>query len=135
MREFFRGWRRKAGVITLILACVVVAANVRSFVVSDSIHIRLGIGRSLYADSGVGCWTINLSISPYQALHTPLWMTLDPSGVGFVDWDWKWGDFGYNHYQEEKIDIVTLMGPYWSLVLPLTLLSAYLILWKPRMRA
>jgi hypothetical protein len=26
------------------------------------------------------------------------------------------------------------MIPYWSIMLPLTLLSAYLILWKPRKR-
>ena len=50
------------------------------------------------------------------------------------NWVWRFGGFGVWRYVD-TVDGVTessLFVPYWSLTVPLTLLSAYLILWKPR---
>lgn len=41
MWSFFHGWRRKAGVVTLVMALAMAAAWVRSCVVDDLIQIRL----------------------------------------------------------------------------------------------
>jgi len=35
MGDFFKGWRRKAGCVTLVMACTFAAAWVRSFIVED----------------------------------------------------------------------------------------------------
>ena len=37
MGNFFRGWRRKLGVVTLLLACVAMGGWVRSLVIKDRI--------------------------------------------------------------------------------------------------
>jgi len=39
MRDFFKGWRRKIGVLTLGLACAFAAAWIRSEVTCDSIQV------------------------------------------------------------------------------------------------
>lgn len=39
MREFFRGWKRKIGVLTLLLACALTTGWMRSFYVCDDIRI------------------------------------------------------------------------------------------------
>ena len=38
MFEFFRGWKRKAGVATLVMACTLAAAWVRSLFVTDFVN-------------------------------------------------------------------------------------------------
>lgn len=38
MREFFQGWRRKAGLLTLLVACLFMTGWVRSLVVQDRIE-------------------------------------------------------------------------------------------------
>lgn len=77
------------------------------------------------------------------------WASMDSAAAGPVPWNW--------HSQSEEMLVSThgdvslpeLIGEaeaespelrfgylfYWWLVLPLTLLSAYLILWKPRKKA
>ena len=42
MREFFRGWRRKVGCITLVMACAFVGGGIRSGVVFDRIAFAIG---------------------------------------------------------------------------------------------
>src|SRR5438105_3724804 len=39
MRDFFKGWRRKIGVLTLVMACVCMAAWVRSYSAEDKAWI------------------------------------------------------------------------------------------------
>jgi hypothetical protein len=39
---------------------------------------------------------------------------------------------GAGQYKDTGIGIVNYTLPYWSIAIPLTLLAAYLILWKPR---
>ena len=42
MREFFRGWRRKSGVLTLLMALVFMAGWVRGFTTADQIEFYPG---------------------------------------------------------------------------------------------
>lgn len=42
MREFFRGWKRKLGVVTLLMACVFVAAEIRGRFYEDWRFVRIG---------------------------------------------------------------------------------------------
>lgn len=41
MREFFRGWKRKAGCVTLLLACVFTAGRIRSREDEDDFGLKV----------------------------------------------------------------------------------------------
>ena len=151
MGEFFKGWRRKAGLVTLVMACLLTVGWMRSIAEFDcfcltgnswlhvswfNVTIQSAEGRlTLFRDSpdyGIAAlwWSGEnaKTIEPY-----------DPLGVAegiHIEWrrDWACFTFGAYHVLEgtELIRTDVYDIPYWSLVLPLTLLSAWLILIKPR---
>lgn len=150
MREFFHGWRRKAGVVTLVMAMLLFGVWMRSYSVWDSIPIKDGISlHFIQSIHGGVCWTRHVP-SPsnsqmYSSQNIPIrwtaqdadkshlhryWLQLD------VEWQRNWCRFHFaattigNPNDKTRHD--TWIIPYWSLVAPPTLLSAYLILWKPR---
>ena len=102
MGECFHGWRRKMGCVTLVVACFLFGIWMRSQFITDS-HLFLG---SYFAQSQSGQFSIlQMRIVPDTPL--PLYdATIDISQIWSVN--------------------------YLALVAPLTLLAAYLILWKPR---
>ncbi len=51
-----------------------------------------------------------------------------PTWAAEENWEWEWHGFLVRTGRDYRI----LAVPYWSLVWPLTLLAAYLILWTPR---
>lgn len=53
MREFFKGWRRKAGVVTLLTACIFTIAWLKSLATLDSLYFRDADDRDSYAVSSV----------------------------------------------------------------------------------
>ena len=115
MGEFLKGWRRKAGLVTLALACVLTAGWMRSYVVFDdqmSLDVPFGSPRIVWSIGGYVC------SAPDGPRATPIESDL-PS---ILDMQIRVG-------RPTMADVVI---PYWSLVLPLTLLSAWLILGKPR---
>lgn len=144
MREFFRGWRRKVGCVTLLISCVLMVGWMRSRAKLDTVYIPV-----------------------FNRLH------LVVSARGELAWlsaDW----LGYEAWQWQTTDVTTIKAPtgsaaatfpdimerlhrgleddarmrgekngrsprlwlisYRSAILALTLLSAYLILWGPRKR-
>ena len=124
MGEFFKGWRRKAGLGTLAMACVLAVGWMRSYTVAeDAAWFSIGSQQQLmvsfagrvrwesYPVSGEAAWTVR---------------SYNKSGPIF---------------SEDRLVLAgsSLSGwviPYWSLILPLTLLSAWLILGKrPTSRA
>ena len=111
MGEFFQGWRRKAGCLTLALACVLTVAWMRSRVVDDRLQLA---SQTLISSAGSIAWLSDPSGDVIDWSSDPA----DPDGVVFL--------LGYG--RETRL-IMSL--PYWSLVLPPTLLSAWLI-WGAR---
>ncbi len=101
MGEFFKGWRRKAGLVTLAMALLLTVAWMRSCVTSDVIisHSQMPSTSFESCDGGLCCfqWTDTSTAAQHRTSRQTLY---------FI--------------------------PYWSLVLPLTLLSAWLLLVKPR---
>ena len=61
---------------------------------------------------------------------------MDGCAGGDIEWRRDWAGFTAVSYSvtdgAEILRTLSFIFPYWSVVLPLTLLSAYLILWKPR---
>lgn len=119
MREFIRGCRRKAGCTTLVMALVASGMWLRSYVAVDWGHLSTGsinVGFQsfdgylyLYANRGPGFY------SPIRWGSQPL----EAVGVSLTANASRWRN---------------PLIPFWSFTIPLTLLSAYLILWTPRKR-
>ncbi len=131
MREFFHGWRRKAGCVTLVLALVFMGAWLRSYIVEDRLAFTTGDFRH--------------AISSFQGrVGWDRWLDSPPS-VG-VAWSSEWRNLNMpirarpTHFKARpgsilgKLQFESRAVPYWPFAIPLTLLSAYLILWKPRKR-
>ena len=149
MGEFFKGWRRKAGLVTLAMACALMVGWVRSSVVCDQLFIPLRAS---------GLWTASvkgqLGCVRHTDWHEPIeWYSADTSvfpditifdEIHHLDSATsQWSHFGFR-FGAGRIPTPTggaiqqwdsfqfCYIPYWSLVLPLTLLSAWLILGKRR---
>jgi hypothetical protein len=105
--EFFKGWRRKAGLVTLALAMVLTAGWMRSTLYYDQFFMQVPRGVLHYVCSENGRIVVE---SPADRFWDDESFALYS---GPIDYQW------------ERVGI-----PYWSLVLPLTLLSAWLILAK-----
>ncbi len=153
MREFFRGWRRKVGCVTLAMACLLGVFWGRSHLIADKIEVpgwHSGSECKSYAGYISLTWR-----SPSEQFEKIRWTSEVLSEWSEVDiwtyndarfeWNWSGIKFGSvatgvwsEHRGEDSLsgEIRThFRAVYdWVLVLPLTLLSAGLILWKPRKR-
>ena len=148
MREFFRGWRRKAGCLTLGLACLFAAGWMRSYSNYETFTFPFGSNNYVqaafvYKKLIVG--RISIKRSGEQANARPqMWVT-DPHSEEL------WTEFAiggttsqanpdfvapHTHSTvsskgaEYLVDHWFCSVPCWSIVLPLTLLSAWLLLSK-----
>ena len=121
MREIFNGWRRKVGFVLLMMACMLMGAWIRSYSFEDSIRII----------RGSKCHLINSDQSELA------WLSFTDSGSNnFYGWESrKYSTDGLaNLATQWPYDTKSWVVRYWQILLPLTLLSACLLLWKPRKR-
>ena len=110
MGEFFKPWRRKVGLLTLVMACVFANAWVRKLPFDYRIQIE--------------AFKTDLRIVLQRGAHlsSNTVTTIGPPGItqtvlgGPKDWH-NW---------------IVIPIPYWAPVVPLILLSAYLLLSKQR---
>jgi hypothetical protein len=136
MGELFRRWRRKTGCMTLVLACVAMGGWVRSQNHLDHVSLNLddetihafnstpfGIEWMKQRSTGVQWFTGRIRASSnrstpekYDRIFESLFSASDLCG------------FRVGIGKDARILVV----PYWFIVLPLTLLSAWLLLSKPR---
>ena len=147
MREFFRGWRRKVGCVALVMACVIMGLWFRTHFVEDVILsgngkgtiISVQLSRSglllnryegVVMKPGVKWWRegpVKDQIGPPRAFFTREKVTFTRQS--------QWYVFGSGEIQNDLGNTMSFwVLPFWSIIVPLTLLSAYLILWKPRKR-
>ncbi|MBC7820427.1 MAG: hypothetical protein IAG10_26380 [Planctomycetaceae bacterium] len=141
MREFFKGWRRKAGLVALAMACGFMMLCFRSYLITDFITTRTSDNSYQFVttDGGDVVWGRSRSDS----------LIGQPAR-------WSWSSRAYRRrpftlpkgwqisaqrtilgaefmtLRREDITMSSWRVPYWSLVLPLTLLSALLLLIKTR---
>lgn len=141
MKEFFRSWRRRVGCITLMMALAIVALWMRGQFVGDLIVVPSDTRGLTF---GTGYFGFGVEFSevevPSQAFS---WRTFPkPTFAEIAEGDrynaavygpnryWRWG---FSGLQMEKVNDTRRIGvSHWWLIVPLTFLSAYLILWKPR---
>ncbi len=149
MGEFFKGWRRKTGLALLAMACVLMVGWMRSRLFQDTFTVSLRSSsqiRLVSASQHLVIAKINISMAEGEASNRErFWMSrrIDFTGWLFTSADTTpiyFGFHGHSFWIDEhlivvfgtSVSVTKLHFPYWSLVLPLTLLSAWMILIKPR---
>ncbi|HEY4262251.1 MAG TPA: hypothetical protein VGM98_18935 [Schlesneria sp.] len=134
MYTFFHGWRRKAGVIALVMALVMMGVWIRSLTIRDVIQLPV-LGRLSYVISAGS--KIHLHPTRIHAYGKRVEWTCsefypDPEGLtafrdslsGYAVPVWDWTGF--------VLSSEIWRIPYYSIVSPLAIFSFYLIIWKPR---
>ncbi len=139
MGDFFHGWRRKTGVATLVLALAFTGGWFRSDLIHDAFGSPIGKSRAAGLLSAAGQLGVYVTTDndAYNIPKQPAWKTckretfraLFPARSGFI-WSWHYHEFGMLRHSSGNVSVVII--PYWSIVLPMSLLSAYLLLIKPR---
>jgi hypothetical protein len=121
MDTFFYGWPRKAGFVLLVMACVVVGFWYRSHYENDALLLALG-NRQHEIQSG------------YDGLAWISWDILQGNEDGHTGWNSSQFHEPIMIIEQRDVDcrFEKVAIPFWPVVLTLTLLSACLILWKPR---
>lgn len=141
MGDFFKPLRRKIGIATLLMACLFAAGWVRSQKLMDVFMFHGGTKTTGIVYSVRNC--LSLTSRQDDDLHSvvsfPIWHESpaidfpDPSAVYPVEW--KCPKCGSNFLVGGDAGFLARIShiPYWSIVTPLTALSAWLLLSKPRM--
>jgi hypothetical protein len=141
MREFFRGWKRKVGVITLVLACMFAGGWKRGLAAKEVVRLCVADELTYFFVSN-GSWLYWQGVRGKPELNTPKAIGDIRVGPVYFSTDVDNGDYRYvlqaeqrSFYPEEKrygYRITSWAIPYWSIVLPLTAISTWLLLSKPR---
>lgn len=148
MPTSFKPMRRKIGVLTLVMACVFMAGWVRSKSKFENLEIPLGEtayaygvtskggGIDVYRVAGMepaGEWIYSSRPAPLDENGHPKLATPWESHHE-IEWRWDWAGFhvGVSRWNRMNWQIESCMIPYWSIVIPLTLISAWLLLSRPR---
>ena len=143
MSELIRGWRRKIGVVTLLIACVFMAGWVRNYFIRDSVNIPTGNSSSIEFISGYQCLNLVVmwsTIPDHEMASFRIYHQKEEEEIGFHAGKFlfagdnspfrpAWFSFS-NEVRTTSLMIFSL--PYWSITIPLTLLSGWLLLSKPR---
>lgn len=153
MALYFKPLRRKLGVVTLAMGCVFLGGWMRSHFTWDHTWLRLSGTRSHYSlnsvDGRLWYWKVVffreidwgcgwICPSHFKGSGTDLngaWKPLDALSGLELDWRRDWAGFhcGTGNFSSgENVLVQDATVPYWSIVVPFTLLSAYLLLSKPR---
>lgn len=118
MKAFVQGWRRKIGCGLLILACALIAPWTYSYSLVVAVEVpRPYLQHAIESRSGHLLWTA------YP--------------VSKSRWKFAWYSsddprHGHDPFEDEALGTREWTIPYWSLILPLTAISAGLILWGIR---
>ena len=147
MGEFFKPWQRKIGIVTLMMACVFTGLWVRGQAIKDV--YQFGNGNGPVFDTVVSSH-YGLMWFRYEAIDgsgyswNPGWFAIPIDACSKLyssecrivyDVKWHWGELGFDFCDSgigDQIHAVHRNIPYWSIVLPLTANSAFLLLSKPR---
>ena len=128
MGEFFKGWRRKVGCITLVMAAAITGAEIRSGFVCDEVYFRL-LGRDhciLSAGGTFSWWAWNQDDLPLYLIKSFPFRHHAETQIFFPIQKFRRYEF------REFSGLVEWTILYWIPALTLVLLSAYLILWRGR---
>ena len=144
MGEFFRRWRRKVGCIALVMASVFAGGWIRSIDTQDRLATEITPKCIGMFWSGESCLSISLAwsndsdiawakaVMVHHFSNFMYFTIMDSRESKLGSWPIGFGLFRKEGISGGDEQDLALLAPYWSVVLPLTALSAYLLLSKPR---
>ena len=141
MREFFRGWKRKVGVVTLVMACAFTVGWIRSEFAIDQLRLHSEtLGMKLKLDSRYGQCRLDVSWDGRESLVGVDVSSFPISNENRQQLESSMWFFRYFEYVMGSSDgrrVTSIKGSaltlnYCVMAIPLTLLSAWLLLSKPR---
>lgn len=159
MHEVFHGCRRKIGVVTLLLSCVILVAWIRSLGICDVISFRNSDHTTIHLASTQQLLVLVVE-RPVGHASTFSWFTFSDIGSPLV-WQalpatahplndpeilWSARSCGFGSAVQTRLPLQTtgpgtmtlnvnfkfVTIPYWSIILPLILITAYLLLGQSR---
>jgi hypothetical protein len=147
MPTFFKPLRRKIGLVTLVLACVLTSAWLRSCYRLDLISLNSLCPRVTFVSGGGRFQIVDGQFASMIAVHGSSAIDIVERKITFARVDlnrwpmhrWIWPSL--QGWPITKFEIQTSSGtnetvvnmlPYWPIVIPLTLLSAWMLLSKPK---
>ena len=126
MKDFFHGWRRKAGCVTLVMASAVTMMWARGYLYIDWIQVgyRRRLALRFWAGS-VDCmsWTAE----PDLPQHFVMWDSDELPAPALSELM----EFLQYSLMKNNIAVQASTVPLWPIAVSLTLLSVYLLLSKP----
>ena len=129
MREFFQGWRRKTGCVALVMALALMGGWIKSGTRGDVVHVSTPRHNHMgFSAAGRLFWW---SMTNESGVCRVFWHDKIPADalVSVLDKDRPtFQSQASLHFCERSL-------AYSNLAIPMTLLSAYLILWVPRPRS
>jgi len=155
MGDIFRGWRRKVGVVTLLTALVFMGGWLRSLVTIN----RFTIKSDGYNFNWLASFNGSIAWQRVVPVDASKWSTdinefvpelFQSTAEGVAEYvlgallgnedkfEWKHRLFGFEigeYQQEEALEAVRVTIwkiQYWSITIPLTLISLWLLVSKPR---
>jgi hypothetical protein len=156
MGEIFKGWRRTTGVLTLLAACVFMGGWVRSGWIADGIWYPTDTS-SYFVDSLHGVIRLYIAtpdkstpvfrgrrftFSSENARSAPFAKFNDKGEpMPFDPWekldvirrlDWLGINIGTANFKESNSKVEMCVIHYWSIVIPMTLMSLWFLLSRPR---
>lgn len=162
MREFFRGWRRKLGCVALVIACALCTMWLRSVHTADGMVVAFG---PTFYEARSERGGVELMIHEVFSVHpeqfgldqsrvysqklVPIVVREDGYYEVVEETGYNWchnhqplfGGFIFSCHElddgfsEGRIESKVIGFPYWFVTIPMTLLSAYLVLCKSRKTA
>jgi hypothetical protein len=145
VREFFRPWQRKIGMLTLLMACVLLGAWARGRKYGDGVLFRsskytrceissspLGIGFCVYDETDA----LKRSKNNFDFQHSD-WSNMPSQPFEGLGFDWRLNSNGFligsNPGSGTTIGIRIIAVPHFAFIIPLTAISAWLLLAMPRL--
>ena len=129
MHTYFKGWRRKTGCVILVAAVIVTGFWARSRETADCLSVYSPARQDIIASlRGQFIWTTRNVESNSEWTWRIKSLPIFSSKIGFPSVEELIVMRLYKTSNDWAVD-------YWTVVLPLTLLSALLLLWPQRKRS
>ncbi len=149
--RFFHGWKRKIGLVTLLMACLFMVGWVRSFFYHEGFAIpsrTKTASHSVWSNQDGLSWVKELCLdNPNHWKDNQAFQcgsrrqsgksVLDAFGTIRNNWlGFEVFDISYRHANlqsgpnGDRVQMIVWIVPYWSVVLPLTAVSLWLLLSK-----
>ena len=135
MRTIFHGWRRKLGCVTLAVALMLTGLWFRAQVQSDAAYFNEARVNVLSERAWLILVWFPSGNRDGTAVNWRSWteQRTDPFEDQEPAWRWELAGIQVGTYGDDEPATLVVIPHMW-LIVPLTLASAYLILWKPRQK-